>query len=522
MTGVRGGAEGDSELLAMRLMIAGGGGFRVPLVYRALCSGPYAGLVRELVLYDVDPGRLAAISAVLRSLAAAAAAPNASSAVVLPPKVVATTSLREALTGTDTVFAAIRPGGTAGRIADERVAQDLGLLGQETTGAGGISYALRSIPAMLELAREIRRHCPEAWLINFTNPAGMVTEALVPVLGRQVIGICDSASALVHRAARAAGVPLPAGRLDGVGYYGLNHLGWLYRLESGGRDVLPDLLADAGALAGFEEGHLFPQPFLQDLGVLPDEYLFYYYETARAAAAMRAQGMTRGESIHGQQAELYPRLAASGDAAFSLWDAARRSREEGYLAEARTAGETRDAEDLAGGGYEQVALAVMRALAGGGAGAGGSAESTELILNTPNSAVTGPGPAEPAIPGLPADAVVEVPCTVTSDGAVPLAQDRPAGPQLALMQRVKDVERLVVQATGHDVGPAAGTRRRGSGSRRLRPSSPRQFGSAWGETPHRLSEAAFPELLQLWRSDSDGTGEGPLSGPGRLSASPGG
>ncbi|WP_104136616.1 6-phospho-beta-glucosidase [Arthrobacter sp. ZGTC131] len=450
----------------MRLMIAGGGGFRVPLVYRALCSGPYAGLVRELVLYDVDPGRLAAISAVLRSLAAAAVAPDASSAVGPPPRVIATTSLRESLTGTDMVFAAIRPGGTAGRIADERVAQDLGLLGQETTGAGGISYALRSIPAMLELAREMRQHCPEAWLINFTNPAGMVTEALVPVLGRRVIGICDSASALVHRAARAAGVPLPAGKLDGVGYYGLNHLGWLYRLESGGRDVLPDLLADAGALAGFEEGRLFPQPFLQELGVLPNEYLFYYYETARAAAAMRAQGLTRGESIHGQQAELYPRLAASGDAAFSLWDAARRSREEGYLAEARAGGETRDAEDLAGGGYEQVALAVMRALAGGaGAGAGpgaggaagigGSAGNTELILNTPNSAVTGPGPAEPAIPGLPADAVVEVPCTVTSDGAVPLAQDRPAGPQLALMQRVKHVELLTVRAAGHGERAAA-------------------------------------------------------------------
>lgn len=452
-------------------MIAGGGGFRVPLVYRALCSGPYAGLVRELVLYDVDPGRLAAISAVLQAVAAAAAAPNPSSAVGLPPKVIATTSLREALTGTDTVFAAIRPGGTAGRIADERVAQDLGLLGQETTGAGGISYALRSIPAMLELAREMRQHCPDAWLINFTNPAGMVTEALVPVLGRKVIGICDSASALVHRAARAAGVPLPAGRLDGVGYYGLNHLGWLYRLESGGRDVLPDLLADAGALAGFEEGRLFPQPFLQELGVLPNEYLFYYYETSRAATAMRARGMTRGESIHGQQAELYPRLAAAGDAAFSLWDAARRSREEGYLAEARTAGETRDAEDLAGGGYEQVALAVMRALAGGagdggaggtgggasgsGAGDGASGGGTELILNTPNSAGTGPGPAVPAIPGLPADAVVEVPCTVTSGGAVPLAQDRPAGPQLSLMQRVKRVELLTVRAAGHGERAAA-------------------------------------------------------------------
>ena len=281
------------------------------------------------------------------------------------------------MTGTDLVFAAIRPGGTAGRTADERVALDLGLLGQETTGAGGLSYALRSIPRMLELAEQMRRHCPDAWLLNFTNPAGMVTEALVPVLGRKVVGICDSASGLVHRAAHAAGVGLPEGRLDGVGYYGLNHLGWLYRLESGGRDVLPGLLADAGALAGFEEGRLFPQPFLADLGCLPNEYLYYYYETERALAGIRSAATTRGESIDRQQTGLYPRLAAAGPEAYRLWDAARRSREEGYLAEARPAGERRDETDLAGGGYERVALAVMRALSGGG--------PAELILNTPNT-----------------------------------------------------------------------------------------------------------------------------------------
>ncbi|MBT2522987.1 6-phospho-beta-glucosidase [Arthrobacter sp. ISL-28] len=507
----------------MRLMIAGGGGFRVPLVYRALCSGPYAGLVRELVLFDLDPGRLAAISAVLRSMARSmgqgsseagsletGSAPDGSAAVGQPPVVTATTSLPEALTGTDVVFAAIRPGGTAGRIADERVAQDLGLLGQETTGAGGISYALRSIPAMLELAREMRTHCPDAWLVNFTNPAGMITEALLPVLGRKVIGICDSASALVHRAARAAGFPLPAGKLDGVGYYGLNHLGWLYRLESGGRDRLPDLLGDAGALAGFEEGRLFPQAFLQELGVLPNEYLFYYYETARAAAAMRGMDSTRGESIHGQQSELYPRLAAAGDAAFELWEAARRSREEGYLAEARAGGEARDAGDLAGGGYEQVALAVMRALttpglAGSGdAGAGEAGDGTQLILNTQNTAVSGPGGSEgggeggsePAIPGLPADAVVEVPCTVTSTGAEPIPQARPAEPQLSLMQHVKRVELLTVRAASlGDRGAAL---------------------EAFAEHPLVGSEelagqllagyeAAFPELGRLWQGSGTGS-----------------
>ncbi|MDP9692929.1 UNVERIFIED_ORG: 6-phospho-beta-glucosidase [Arthrobacter globiformis] len=482
----------------MRLMIAGGGGFRVPLVYRALCSGPYSGLVSELVLFDVDGGRLAAIEAVLRSMSSdVRGAPDGSSAVgrasSRPPAVTSTTSLPRALSGTDIVFAAVRPGGTAGRVADERVAQDLGLLGQETTGAGGISYALRSIPAMVELAASMRTHCPDAWLINFTNPAGMVTEALVPVLGRKVIGICDSASALVHRAARAAGVPLPAGRLDGVGYYGLNHLGWLYRLESGGRDVLPSLLADADALAGFEEGRLFPQPFLRDLGLLPNEYLFYYYEAARAAAAMRAMARTRGESIHGQQAELYPRLATAGDEAFGLWEAARRSREEGYLAEARAGGESRNAEDLAGGGYEQVALAVMRALAGGPGVDRAGPGATELILNTPNSAGQSPawaGGSQAAIPGLPADAVVEVPCTVTPEGAVPIRQARPAAPQLGLLQQVKKVELLTVRAA------SAGDR---DAALEAFAEHPLVGSAALANALLTGYEGAFPELPGFWR-----------------------
>lgn len=426
----------------MRLLIAGGGGFRVPLIFRALVAGPFSGLVTELVLYDVDPARLEAVTAVLDSM------PGGEGAR-LP--VHTTTDLADALPGTDMVFAAVRPGGTAGRVADEKVAQDLGLLGQETTGAGGISYALRTIPHMLHLARLMREHCPGAWLVNFTNPAGMVTEALVPVLGHRVIGICDSAGGLVQRAAGAARVPLAEGRLDGVGYYGLNHLGWLYRLESGGRDVLPGLLADAGALQSFEEGRLFPQPFLAELGMLPNEYLYYYYQRDAARQAMQAMAQTRGESIHSQQQELYPRLAAAGRGAYRLWEEARRSREEGYLAEARRDGERRAEEDLAGGGYERVALAAMRALSGGG--------DTQLILNTRNglaarkpeahppvSATAAPAAPEPAIPGLPADAVVEVPCTVTATGAVPLPQQAPAGPHLGLLQRVKEVERLVVRA----------------------------------------------------------------------------
>jgi 6-phospho-beta-glucosidase len=472
-------------------MIAGGGGFRVPLVYRALSSGAFAGLVSELVLFDVDPARLSAVTAVLRAMPESdGGVAHGTDKRARPPAVRTTTSLPEALAGTDLVFAAIRPGGTAGRINDERVAQDLGLLGQETTGAGGISYALRTIPEMLQLARQMRELCPDAWLINFTNPAGMVTEALLPVLGRKVIGICDSAGGLVHRAARAAGMTLPDGRLDGVGYYGLNHLGWLYRLESDGRDLLPGLLSDPAALGTFEEGRLFPQPFLAELGALPNEYLTYYSQRDSAAAAMRAMALTRGESIHHQQAELYPRLASAGADAYTLWDAARRSREEGYLAEARTHGEQRDEDDLAGGGYERVALAVMRALAGAG--------DAQLILNTPTTlpsdpdGATAPGgtPPEPAIPGLPADAVVEVPCTVTPDGAVPLPQSAPGAEQLTLLRRVKEVERLTVRAATYGDRAAAVD----AFSRHPLVDSP-----ALGATLLAGYEHAFPALPELWQ-----------------------
>jgi 6-phospho-beta-glucosidase len=469
----------------MRLLIAGGGGFRVPLIYRALASGRFAGMASALVLYDVDPARLEAVAAVLRSM------PGGSGSR-LP--VHTTTDLPEGLAGADVVFAAIRPGGTAGRVADEKVAQDLGLLGQETTGAGGISYALRTIPHMLTLARLMKEHCQDAWLINFTNPAGMVTEALLPVLGRKVIGICDSAGALVQRAARAAGVTLPEGTLDGVGYYGLNHLGWLYRLESEGRDVLPALLSDPAALRTFEEGRLFPQPFLAGLGALPNEYLYYYYQQDAAREAMRAMARTRGETIHSQQQELYPRLAAAGADAFRLWDEARRSREEGSLAEARGTGEQRDEDDLAGGGYERVALAAMHALSG--------AAGTQLILNTRNSLAPAPdaGTAtpdspmqtapQPAIPGLPADAVVEVPCTVTAAGALPLAQQAPPEPQLALLRRVKEVERLTVRAAvggDRDAALAAFARHPLVDSRELAA----QLLAGY--------EREFPALRDLWR-----------------------
>jgi 6-phospho-beta-glucosidase len=402
-----------------RLVIVGGGGFRVPLVYRALAEGPFAGLVSDVVLLDAEPERARAIARVLEALPRTGGGPR--------PSVRVENRLEDALPGADVVFAAVRSGGTEGRILDERVALAAGLLGQETVAAGGISYALRSIPDMMRVAAVMREVAPDAWLINFTNPAGMVTEALSAVLGPRVIGICDSASGLVTRAARAAGVDL-RGTLTGVDYVGLNHLGWLRRLDDGEKDHLPGLLADPLRLGGFEEGRLFGPDLLRVLGALPNEYLFYYYFHREALRSIGGADRTRGEILRDQQRDLYPRLMAADDP-FGVWEAARRERESGYLAEARTGDEERDEADLAGGGYERVALQVMRALLTG--------RRAELILNVRNG---------PTLPGLPADAVVEVPSVVDAAGAHPL----PAAPltlhQLGLMAAVKAVEQDTVHA----------------------------------------------------------------------------
>ncbi|GAA3174995.1 MULTISPECIES: 6-phospho-beta-glucosidase [Streptomyces] len=412
----------------MRLTILGGGGFRVPLVYRALLDDPTRA-VDELTLYDTDPRRLAVIGDVLARQAQGHPA---------PVRVRRAGSLDEAVTGADFVFSAIRVGGTAGRVRDERIPLAEGVLGQETVGAGGVLYGLRTIPVALRIAERVAELAPRAWVINFTNPAGMVTEAMAEVLGERVIGICDSPVGLVRRAARAAGVDgaaFAAGRVA-YDYTGLNHLGWLRSLTLDGRELLPGLLTDPAALGSFEEGRLFGAEWLAALGALPNEYLHYYYFRRETLASVRAAAVTRGEFLDGQQGGFFARAAEAGgpEAAYALWESTRREREETYMAESREAsgGWQRDACDLEGGGYDRVALALMRALSGGAGGSG-----SRLILNVRNGAT---------VPEMAPDAIVETVCEVGADGAVPLPCAPLRADQLGLMLQLKAVERATVEA----------------------------------------------------------------------------
>ncbi|MFC9627749.1 6-phospho-beta-glucosidase [Streptomyces mirabilis] len=402
----------------MKLTILGGGGFRVPLVYGALLGDRAEGRVTHVVLHDVHAGRLTAVARVL-----------AEQAKDLPdaPEVSFTTDLDDALRGADFIFSAIRVGGLEGRADDERVALAEGVLGQETVGAGGIAYGLRTVPVAVDIAQRVARLAPDAWVINFTNPAGLVTEAMSRHLGDRVIGICDSPVGLGRRIATVLGANPREAWID---YVGLNHLGWVRGLRVAGRDELPRLLADPELLGSFEEGKLFGVEWLQSLGAVPNEYLHYYYFNREAVRAYQQAEKTRGAFLRDQQEQFYAEMRRPDTAALSAWDRTRAEREATYMAENRDAagaGE-RDADDLSGG-YEKVALALMRAIA--------RDERTTLILNVRNRGTLGV---------LDTEAVIEVPCLVDANGAHPVAVDPLPDHASGLVCAVKAVEREVLSA----------------------------------------------------------------------------
>jgi 6-phospho-beta-glucosidase len=408
----------------VRVTILGGGGFRVPLISRQLAAHRLP--VSQVVLYDTDPARLAVIAAVLSGDPATSALP-----------VTATTELDSALYGADVIFSALRPGGLDGRVGDERAALGLGVIGQETVGAGGLLSAFRTVPVVSAIAERIAALAPGAWVISMTNPAGIVTEVMAATLGPRVIGVCDSPVGLIRRACAAAGVdPGPSlgavtDRVD-ADYLGINHLGWLRGLRVAEADLLPNLLDSPERLLLTEEGRLFGAGVLRSLGALPNEYLYWYYARDEALRDVLAAGRTRGEHVRERQLAFYDAAAAASPTATArLWQEANDERNRSYFAELRTgsrAGE-RDEADVAAGGYESVALALAAALCGGPA--------ARLILNVRNAGT---------VPALSPETAIEVPCRVDAAGVVPLPVSPPSAHEIGLMAAVRGCERDIADA----------------------------------------------------------------------------
>src|SRR3954449_1687632 len=415
----------------MKLTIVGGGGFRVPLVYGALLAKRERLPFDEVVLHDLDPDRMERMAGVLHGLAQ-------ERGEQLPFR--STTDLGDAVEGADFVFSAIRVGQLEGRVVDESVPLSLGVLGQETTGPGGICFALRTIPEMVRLAETVAERAPGAWLVNFTNPAGMVTEALQRVLGDRVVGIYDSPSSLCRRVARAVGRDPAEMWFD---YFGLNHLGWLRAAHDAGGDRLPALLADDEALASFEEGRLFGADWLRTLGMIPNEYLYYFYFAADTVDSIRAGG-PRGAALLESQAAFYEGNGEAPEQALAAWRATRAERDRTYMAAERSAAGVAADHDDGGdaGGYEGEAMAVVEAIANN--------TRAVRILNTANRS---------ALPFLDDRAVVEVPSVVGRTGPVPVAVGPVPAHAQSLVSAIKDVERTTIEAALTGSHELAGRRR---------------------------------------------------------------
>src|SRR5215213_269731 len=228
----------------MKLTVLGGAGVRTPRLIPSLIRRTERLGLTELWLMDIDGAKLELLGGLCKGMAEEMGATF---------RVVLTTDAREALTGAQHIITSIRPGKEQGRALDERIAFQHGILGQETTGAGGFAMAMRSLPSILAYCQMAAELAPKAWIYNFTNPAGLVAQGLHDAGIRQIVGICDSANGAQHAASRFLGIPNARIRHE---VFGLNLLSWTRSVRidpdengKGGEEVLPALLSNPAFIA---------------------------------------------------------------------------------------------------------------------------------------------------------------------------------------------------------------------------------------------------------------------------------
>jgi 6-phospho-beta-glucosidase len=377
--------------VGLKIAVVGGGSTYTPELVEGLATRSDRLPVDELVLFDVDPERLEVVGGLAGRMLARAGWGG---------RLVRTGRREEAVDGADFVVVQLRVGGQAMRLVDETLPLEFGCVGQETTGPGGFAKALRTVPVVLDLASETaRRGAPGAWFVDFTNPVGIVTQALLD-RGHRAVGLCNSAIGFQRRFATLLGVAPDRVELEHVG---LNHLTWERAVRVDGTDRLPELLADHGEAIAADLG--LPLALLRDLGVVPSSYLRYYYATAEVLDEQRRRP-SRAEQV----AEIERGL-------LELYrDPALDTKPE--LLERR-----------GGAFYSEAAAALIASLHAG--------TGDVQIVDTRNDG---------ALPDLPDDAVVEVPARVDAAGAHPLPQAPLAPELLGLVQQAKAYEHLAVEA----------------------------------------------------------------------------
>jgi 6-phospho-beta-glucosidase len=375
----------------MKIAVVGGGSTYTPELVSGLSRDRDRIGVRELVLQDIDPERRKIVGGLAERMLRRRGYDGA---------LTVTDDLDRALDGADFVLIQIRVGGQEARLSDETVPLACGCIGQETTGAGGLGKALRTVPVVLGIAERAReRAASNAWIIDFTNPVGIVTRALLDA-GHRALGLCNVAITVQRQIARLLGIEPERVLVDQVG---LNHLSWARFVRVDGDDVLPELLAEHGDELAREAG--LPRRLLDELGALPSYYLHYFY----------AHDQVLAEQLDG-----VPRAATVAEIERELLELYR----DPNLVEKPALLQQRG-----GAFYSEAAIGLVGSIA---------ANTGDVHVVDVRNGHT--------VQGLAADDVIEVPARINRNGATPLPQPPVAPELLGLMQHVTAYEQLALEA----------------------------------------------------------------------------
>jgi 6-phospho-beta-glucosidase len=375
----------------MRIAVVGGGSTYTPELVSGLSRERDRIGVRELVLHDVDAERREVVGGLAARMLARQGWDG---------ELTVTGDLDRALDGADFVLVQLRVGGQAARLGDETFPLACGCIGQETTGAGGLAKALRTVPVVLGIAERVRAlSSPDAWIVDFTNPVGIVTRALLDD-GHRAVGLCNVAIGFQRSFARHLGVEPEDVVVDQVG---LNHLTWIRAVHHGGRDVLPELMARHGEAIAAQAA--LPLRLVEDLGVVPSSYLQYFY---------------RHDAVLAEQLAGEPRASVVAEIERGLLELYRDPtlEEKPALLEQR-----------GGAYYSEAATGLVASLVSGD----GAVHEVDVRNDG-------------TLAGFADDDVVEVPARVEQGRIVPLPQE-PLAPELqGLAQHMAAYERLAARA----------------------------------------------------------------------------
>ena len=402
----------------MKVAIIGGAGVRVPLLVGGLSRSDLR--ISHIALFDIDQDRQRVIADLATQMAPGV-------------RISSEQAAESAIEGSSFVISSIRVGGAGQRARDEATAISLDVVGQETIGPVGFAMAVRTIPAMVEYGRLVARLAPRAWLINFSNPVSIITQAVHQETEARLIGICDTPMEMFEDAAHALGLPATACSYD---YFGLNHLGWLRDVLFEGKGELHRIWDDDARLMSAYRSPLFEPERLRALRLLPTEYLYYYYRPDVALAHMKKSGSSRGQHVARLTEEFFADLSAHPAHSAHPVHAVHRyeqylsARDGSYMSLETGTNEPRTKPHWAElSGYDRIALMTMRAIVHN--------QGAIIPLDIANYGT---------LPFLDNDDIVEVPCRVDTDGPRPQVVGPIPDHPRELIERVKVYERATVKA----------------------------------------------------------------------------